>query len=119
MGIVPHWFRQLEDIWLRQDIKKIGTLVADEFTYYEEPFDDPIITADALVAEWQAVKAQTIEHLEIVPLVCTEREGTAHYHFIASIAGERHESRGAYYVRLDEQGRALEFRQWYVLNEAD
>ena len=119
MNTPQQWFGKLKEIWLRQAVREISELVAPQFVYYEEPFEAPITDVAMLVSEWQAVTEQTIEHLEIEPLVCTERAGTAHYHLIATIAGERHESRGAYYVRLDEQGRALEFRQWYAINEAD
>lgn len=52
--------------------------------------------------------------LEIEPLVCTDNEGTASYHFVAMINGERHESKGAYYVRVNTDGKATEFRQWWI-----
>lgn len=102
MTATEHWFQKLKDVWLRQAVDEISELVAPEFAYYEEPFEAPITDVATLVSEWQTVREQDIEHLEIEPRVCTEREGTARYHFIATIAGERHESRGAYYVRLDE-----------------
>lgn len=112
------WFEGLGDIWERKATEEVGGLVAVDdaggFEYWEDPFEEPITDVEKLVAEWQAVKEQEIEVLEIVPLVCTDTEGAARYHFIAMIGGERHESKGSYYVRLNASGKAVEFRQWWT-----
>jgi len=110
------WFEKLGDIWERKAADEIGGLVdvSGGFKYFEDPFDEvPITDVDALVGEWQAVQEQEIEVLKIEPLVCTDEEGTARYHFVAMINGERHESKGSYYVRLNTSGQATEFRQWW------
>lgn len=113
------WFEQLKDIWLRKAVDEIAGLVASDggFQYFEDPFETPIVSVEKLVSEWRAVAEQEIEVLEIEPLVCIDTEGTAYYHFIAMIAGERHESKGSYYVRLNSSGAALEFRQWWNTKE--
>lgn len=115
------WFKKLGDIWERKAAYEIGRLVDVDggFEYFEDPFDEaPITDVEKLVGEWQAVKGQEIEVLEIEPLVCTDTEGTARYHFVAMIDGERHESKGSYFVRLNDSGQATEFRQWWTENRA-
>lgn len=110
------WFEKLDNVWRRKAAAEVAELVAGdgEFQYFEDPFDEPITSVEELVREWQAVKEQEIEKLEIEPLVCTDIEGTARYHFVATIVGERHESKGSYYVRLNSSCQAIEFRQWWT-----
>lgn len=88
--------------------------MASEFQYFEDPFLSPITTVSELENVWKEVEAQEIEHLEIVSLYGNDIVGMAQYDFIAQIDGKRHESRGVYFVRLDQTGRATEFRQWYI-----
>lgn len=113
------WFEKLGDIWRRRAADEVRDLVSnvEPFEYFEDPFGKPMTSVGELVAEWQAVKEQEIEVLEIVPLVCTDTEGTARYHFVATIDGQRHESKGAYYVRVNTDGKATEFRQWWNVKE--
>lgn len=86
------WFEKLGDVWQRKATDEVAELVAGdgEFQYFEDPFEEPITSVEELVHEWQAVAEQEIQKLEIEPLVCTDTEGTARYHFMAMIAGERH-----------------------------
>lgn len=111
------WFEKLRDIWLRQAAEEVGELVADEFEYFEDPFDGPITNLTDLVNEWQEVKTQEIKMLEIVSLTEDDTKGFAKYHFVSSIDGQKYESKGAYFVHLNSEGKAVEFRQWW--NEKD
>lgn len=112
---VENWFHNLEQIWKDKDIAKVQTLLADNFQYFEDPFNKPFTTLDEVESAWQEVREQNISELEIHPLVCHENEGTATYTLTyTDPIGTIHHSRGAYYVKLDETGKALEFRQWWI-----
>lgn len=112
---IENWFHNLEQIWQDKDVAKVQTLLTDNFQYFEDPFAKPLTTLDEVESAWQEVYSQDISTLEIRPLVCHENEGAASYILTyTDPQGIIHHSRGAYYVKLDETGKALEFRQWWV-----
>ncbi len=109
------WFQELGRIWLEKDIVALRHIVADEFQYYEDPFQPPITTWEELEAVWQEVHDQHIESLSIEILIEDDVRGLARYEFVCTDpVGTKHHSRGAHYVKLDEKGRAIEFRQWWT-----
>lgn len=112
---VTKWFEQLKRIWLEKDIPALKEIIADEFNYYEDPHLPPIKTLEELESAWQEVKDQNIQKLEIDVLIDGQTEGSGMYHFIYSDSeGIQHESKGAYYLKLNAEGRATEFRQWWT-----
>lgn len=112
---IENWFHLLHQIWINKDITKVKTLLADNFQYYENPFEKPLTSLNEVEAAWQEVHTQNISKLEINVLVTNENEGTASYLLTyTDPQGAVHNSRGAYYVKLDSDGKALEFRQWWV-----
>lgn len=108
------WFQNLEQIWRGKRVNDVGELVAVEFCYYEDQLLPPITTVEDLETVWQEINEQDIRTLAITSLYCTDEVGVASYHFVVSIKDKEHESWGVYFVRLDQSGRATEFRQWYV-----
>jgi len=107
------WFEKLKDIWLRKASDEIKELVSDNFSYYEDPFEAPVTDKGKLTEMWKEIEGQDIELLEIDSLVAGDSLGSARYHFVAQINGARHESKGSYFVELDKEGKAIEFRQWW------
>jgi len=113
---ITKWFEELQRIWQEKDISALKEIVADEFNYYEDPYLPPIQTWADLVSAWQEVKKQDMQKLEITVLIDGQTEGSAMYHFVYSdSAGIQQESRGSYYLKLDSDGKATEFRQWWTV----
>jgi len=113
---VAKWFEELERIWLEKDISALKEIIADEFNYYEDPYLTPIQVWEDLESAWQEIKEQDIQKLEIGVLIDGQTEGSGMYHFVYSdSAGIQHESRGSYYLKLDAEGKATEFRQWWTV----
>lgn len=115
---IENWFHALRQIWINKDIAKVKTLLADNFQYYENPFEKPLTSLIEVETAWQEVYTQNISKLEIHTLVCHEDKGMASY--ILTYTGPQgtvYDSRGAYYVKLNSEGKAIEFRQWWVVNK--
>lgn len=118
MSILPvtQWFIQLKRIWLEKDIPALQTILADEFLYYEHPFLPPLITWAEVEDAWQEVLNQDILRLEITILIDGQTEGSAMYDFVyIDPDGVLYESKGSYYLKLDNAGKAVEFRQWWAV----
>jgi hypothetical protein len=110
-----NWFQSLKSIWINKDIEHVGSLLSSNFQYYENPFEPPLTSLDEIKSAWKEVSDQDIIKLEISPLVSRENEGSASYEFsYKDTKGNTHSSQGAYYVKLDDQRKAIEFRQWWV-----
>lgn len=115
MTKTERWFEKLKVLWIEKDIELLGELMSDEFEYFENPFEEPIISLIELKKVWQGVKEQDIQSLEIESLITGDMEGSAKYSFVNKTSnGSIEESVGVYYVILDTQGKALEFRQWWM-----
>jgi len=114
-SIVQKWFIMLKKIWLEKDIESVKKLLSEKFEYYENPFVQPLTSWSEVKKAWEEIKNEDILVLEINPLIIKGSEGMASYDFIyKDLEGKKHQSKGAYYVRLDSAGRAIEFRRWWV-----
>jgi hypothetical protein len=115
---VQKWFHELQRIWQEKDIIALKNILSKQFEYYEDPFESPITTWEELEDVWQEVNDQKIQTLEINTLIDGEVEGFAHYTLsFSDLQGVEHQSRGAYYLKLDENGKATEFRQWWTVKK--
>jgi hypothetical protein len=115
---VQKWFDELKRIWLEKDVAALQSILADNFEYYEDPYLPPFTTWQEVEAAWQEVKSQDIETLDIKVLIDGATEGSGMYHFIfKNQTGTEHESKGAYYLKLNEESKATIFRQWWTKKE--
>jgi len=113
---VQSWFQELQRLWLEKDIKALKNILAEECQYYEDPFLPPCSSWKEIESVWQEIHEQMIKKLEILVLIDKVREGSGSYSLMYEDAlGVLHESKGSYYVKLNEVGKAVEFRQWWVV----
>lgn len=113
--MILNWFEELKRIWEEKDISAVKSLLADEFSYYEDPLRPPLTRWPQVEVAWQEIKNQEISVLDIKILIDKGNEGFATYTFIYRDAnGIGWRSLGAYYVQLDGEGKAKEFRQWWA-----
>ena len=111
---IEEWFKELKRIWIEKDLQSIPNLLAEKFSYYESPFEAPQTTIQAVVKEWEIVREQVIDHLEIEILSVGDNKGTAAYTLILNEDGKLKISRGVYFVEVNNEGRAVIFRQWWM-----
>jgi hypothetical protein len=109
------WFASLQRVWIEKDVDAVKDLLSTEFEYFENPFGLPLTSWESVRDAWQGIRDQDISKLEIVPLISDDAEGMAMYELaFRDGQGNVHEVRGAYYVKLDSEGRAIRFRRWRV-----
>ena len=112
---VKTWFGKLQNIWLAKDIEGVKNLLSEEFEYHEDPFESPLTSWPEVEKAWEEIKNQDISKLEINVLMNKEDEGFATYELVYKDSQRKdHYSKGVYYVKLDSNGKAVEFRQWWV-----
>lgn len=115
MSPVHTWLEEMRNIWLEKRPDDIaGLLSLDGFAYYENPFYAPMTTSQEVVDAWQEIRNQDIDYINIKILYETNVTGVAEWHF------KMHDHPlhvGGYFLRLDDVGKCLEFRQWWTLEQ--
>ena len=110
-----NWLEGLKSAWETKNPELAIQLCADEFIWYETPFQNPITTKEELLAEWRSVqdhndismKYEILSHFG--DTVIAKWSAT----FTRSPENKKAELEGVYLIKLDSQGKCTEFHQWY------
>lgn len=110
MSPIQTWLNEMRSIWLDKRPDDMASILAEPLEYYETPFDPPLTSIDAVVKEWQAIKTQDIELIDIELLHANDKIGMAQWKF-----KQRNNPLhiGAYYIELNDEGKCVHFRQWW------
>ena len=106
----------MQDIWLAKDPDRISDILGEQLAYYETPLTPPLTTIEDVVREWQVIKSQNIDYVEIDILYEHNNTGTALWKFKEF---DQPLHTGCYFLRLDEGGKCQEFRQWWHVDDED
>lgn len=108
------WIQRMVRCWKEKDIDGLQPLIADPILYYENPFSGPLTSWEEIRKEWEEIKEQDIAELSTGLLVADKQKCVASYSLTLNLKdGSQYSSRGAFFVALNEQGRAVQFRQWW------
>ena len=116
MRTPKEWFEEMRQIWLNKKPDLIDGLLAADVQYYENPFDPPLTKIADIVSVWQEIKEQNIERIDIDILHEDKNIGMATWRFKHV---NQPEHTGSYFLKLDTQGKCLEFRQWWQVIDED
>ena len=109
------WLDRLKDVWETKSPNKILDIVAQKFVWQEGPFDEPITTKEGLINEWNSVLNHKDVNVSYKMLVVEKNVGIAQFHatYVRLSSGENLEIDGVFMISLDENGKCIEFSQWY------
>ena len=109
------WLEAMRSVWLSQKPADIAELLSENLHYYESPTDEqPLRTVDDVVKEWETIKYQDIEYVDIDVLHEDNNVCFAQWRFKEL---NKPEHIGSYFLKLDESGKCIEFRQWWNVKE--
>jgi hypothetical protein len=114
------WIQKLGQAWEERDPEAIPQLFAENFKYYETPFEKPYTKKTDLIRLWQDVpKSQKDIKFEFEIISINKNMGIAHWK--ASFIRIKNHTKacldGIFLIKLDNQGLCTEFRQWWVTKE--
>lgn len=111
---VLRWVDAYEVAWETNDPERIGALFTDDATYRPEPFGDPVVGRETIVAWWLAHKDET--HTWDFDDRVLGISGD-----VAFVQGETVYSEpemktyhNLWVVRLTEEGRCSDFTEWWM-----
>lgn len=111
MDFVQKWLNNLKDFWFSKDIENAVSLFKNTTFYQENPFMEPYTTLDEINEEWQHVKNENIQNIEIKLLAI---DG---YTVIAEwlLKQNNQEYDGIYEIKFNEKFECIYFKSWEMI----
>ncbi len=102
------WLNKLKEYWFNKDVDKAVSLFKNTAFYQETPFMEPYTTLEEITEEWQHIKNENIESIEINPLAI---DG---YTLIAEWRLKQNEEDydGIYEIKFNENLECIYFKSW-------
>lgn len=108
---VQKWLNNLKEFWFSKDIENAVSLFKNTTFYQETPFMEPYTTLDEINEEWQHVKNENIQNIEIKLLAI---DG---YTVIAEwlLKQNNQEYDGIYEIKFNESFECIYFKSWEMI----
>ena len=106
--IVEQWLNNLKNYWYNKDIKNAVSLFEKTSFYQETPFMKPYINIEEINDEWQHIKEENIQNIEIKILAI---DG---YTIIAEWILRQNDIDydGIYEIKFNESMECIYFKSW-------
>lgn len=105
------WLNKLKEYWFNKDIEGAIALFTKTTFYQETPFLRPYTTFDEIKEEWQHIKNENIQKIEISILAI---DG---YTLIANWTLKQNDEYydGIYEIKFNENSECVYFKSWELL----
>lgn len=112
-NFVADWLNKLKEYWFQKEVEKAVSLFQKTTFYQETPFMEPYTTLEEIREEWQHVKNENIQNIEIKPLAI---EG---YIVIAQWILKQNNQNfdGIYEIKFNENLECIYFKSWEMKDE--
>ena len=115
------WLEGYGRAWESRDPEAVGKLFADDATYQETPYTQPMRGREAIQQYWSQVVATAQEHIKFGYEVLADAEDSAIVHWWASFVRVQSRAQvsldGIFLLKFDTEGRCRELREWWVRKE--
>ena len=115
------WLEAYGRAWETRDPEAVRRLFAEDATYQETPFTQPMRGPDAIQQYWSQVVATAQEHIRFGYEVLAVAEDSAIVHWWASFVRVQSRAQvsldGIFLLTFDTEGRCRELREWWVRKE--
>lgn len=108
---VEEWLNKLKEYWFNKDIEKAVSLFTKTTFYQETPFMKPYTTIEEINNEWQHIKNEDIQDIEIKVLAIDD------YTVIAEwlLKQNNQEFDGIYEIKFNENKECIYFKSWEMV----
>lgn len=108
------WMEELISAWLSLDVDKAVELFTDCTEYGEDPFQDPLVSAEQVKQVWQEIRTQSHLDINLRLLSWTGQIATIQWHARFRIGESAiKQFDGVYVVHFNSLGRCCKFQQWW------
>lgn len=102
------WLNKLKDYWFNKDIDNAVSLFKKTNFYQETPFMKPYTTLEEINKEWQHIKNENIENIEIKILAIDNFTVIAEWFLKQN--GTNYD--GIYEIKFNENLECIYFKSW-------
>lgn len=105
---VDEWLNKLKNYWFNKDIESAVSLFKNTTFYQETPFMKPYTTLQEINEEWQHIKNENIQFIEIKPLAIDR------YTVIAQWILKQNDTDydGIYEIKFNDNLKCIYFKSW-------
>ena len=97
---VEQWLNDLREYWLNKDIINAVSLFNKTTFYQETPFIEPYTTIEEINQEWQHVKDENIQKIEIKILAIKQNDNNYD---------------GIYEIKFNDNCECIYFKSWEMI----
>lgn len=105
------WLNNLKEYWFNKDIESAVSLFTKTTFYQETPFMKPYTTLDEIREEWQHIKNENIQNIELKILAIDN------YTLIAQWILKQNNNNfdGIYEIKFNENLECIYFKSWEMM----
>lgn len=107
------WLNNLKEYWFNKDIESAVSLFTKTTYYQETPFMKPYTTIEEINQEWQHVKNENIQKIEINLLAVDGNTIIAQW----ILKQNNKDYDGIYEIRFNELNECIYFKSWEMVKE--
>jgi hypothetical protein len=115
---VERWLADYVSAWKSYDADAIGALFGSDAAYRFHPYDEPVRGRDAIVANWLEVRdAPGTYDADYKPIAIDGNSAVAQgrtQYFKADGKTLESEFHNLFVMRFDDEGRCMDFVEWYM-----
>ena len=108
---VEEWLNNLRKYWINKDIEKAVSLFEKTTFYQETPFMKPYTTLEEINKEWQHIKDEDIQNIEIKILAIDNYTVIAEW--LLKQNNENYD--GIYEIKFNNNLECIYFKSWEMV----
>lgn len=110
---VEEWLNKLKNYWFEKDINSAVSLFQNTTFYQETPFMKPYTTLEEIKEEWQHIKDENIQKIEIKVLAIDQ------YTVIAQWILKQNDENfdGIYEIKFNDNLQCIYFKSWEMTDK--
>ena len=108
---VEQWLNDLREYWLNKDIINAVSLFNKTTFYQETPFIEPYTTIEEINQEWQHVKDENIQKIEIKILAIEGKTVIAEW----ILKQNDNNYDGIYEIKFNDNCECIYFKSWEMI----
>lgn len=110
---VDEWLNKLKLYWFEKDVENAVSLFKNTTFYQETPFMNPYTTLEEINQEWQHIKNENIQYIEITPLAIDGYTVIAHW----ILKQNDINFDGIYEIKFNKNLECTYFKSWEMKDE--
>ena len=107
------WLDKLKKYWFNKDVESAVSLFSETTYYQETPFMNPYSTSEEINEEWQHIRNENIQNIEIYLLAIDGNTIIAEW--ILKQNNQNYD--GIYEIKFNENLECIYFKSWEMTNE--